>query len=100
VYWTEQLQQSYDGGCDKDIDAFKLIQRNKEGLNSVCYHTYARICCNMIHLQIVLPLILYRNFITNKGLTSYRASVLTSSHTFGQRASGYAFYPLLYTGII
>ena len=54
----------------------------------------------MISLQIALPLILYRCFVTNKGLTSYGASVLTSSHTFGQRASGYAFYPLHNTGII
>ena len=37
---------------------------------------------------------------TNKGLTSYGASVLTSSHTFGQRTSGYAFYSLHNTGII
>lgn len=54
----------------------------------------------MINIHIALPFILYRNFITNKGLTSYGTSVLTSSHTFGQRTSGYAFYPLRYIGII
>ena len=62
VYWTEQLQQSYGVGCDKDIDAFRLNQRKKEDLNSACYHTCTRICCNTMNLQILLQLILYSNF--------------------------------------
>jgi hypothetical protein len=94
AYSTEQLQQLYGVGCDKDIDAVRLGQRKEEGQNSACYDTCTSICCDMIHLQIVLPLILYRNFMTNIDFTSHGASVLTSSHTFGQCASCYAFLSL------